>query len=41
MQVTIKEMKPFCIVTEIDGFMLQLFFIPPPSHQRLYLATTQ
>lgn len=36
MQVTIKEIKPFCIVTQINGFMLQVFFMPP---QKLYLAT--
>lgn len=40
MQVTIKEIKSFCIVTPINGFMLQVFFISPLP-QKLYLATTK
>lgn len=37
MQVTIKEIKPFCIVTQINGFILQVFFSPPQKSYILLL----
>lgn len=37
MQVTIKEIKPFCIVTQINAFMLQVFFISPPQKSYILL----